>query len=191
MCIECSLLCPLLDEYADRMGVAKRTYLVVKNEYKTYALCNYSTSQHMRNPKIEDMKIKTVKDTHGWDLFLYQGKITIFEPLPLEAKPTDDTDLYLELFDGDLIWKKDVIGRYKNTAYEDACNGRFWLIYGTDYKNAQIKISRWWKRIYVRLKRQKAQKIIFNWWIPICYRLKNEQGEYRMAVRSWQKTLEL
>ena len=37
----------------------------------------------------------------------------------------------------------------------------------TIYRDAQIKISRWW--------------------IPICYKLKNEKGEYRMAVRGWKE----
>ena len=35
--------------------------------------------------------------------------------------------------------------------------------------------------------RLQAQIKISRWWIPICYRLKNEKGEYRMAVRGWNK----
>ena len=36
----------------------------------------------------------------------------------------------------------------------------------------------------------KAQIKISRWWIPICYSLKNEHGEYRMALRSWNKIKE-
>ena len=36
-------------------------------------------------------------------------------------------------------------------------------------------------------KKIKAVNKIGTWWIPICYKLKDENGELRMAKKSWKK----
>jgi hypothetical protein len=111
MCINCNLLTPLLDSEADVLGVPRRTYLVfestlvrkgisapptAQNRNQIY---NYRTLPFIAQPAEGSYTKETVD---GIDL--YKGKLRILGPLPAELKPDASADLYLELFEGDLVW---------------------------------------------------------------------------------------
>ena len=104
------MLNPLSDKAAEILGVEKRTYLVFGislydimkenncGKYDWYS-CYVRNSKTLRciDGDMDDYEKITVK---GVDL--YKGKL-VKKPLPI-PKPSDEIDLYLELFEGDIVW---------------------------------------------------------------------------------------
>lgn len=105
MCINCNLLTPLSDAAAEILGVPKRKYLVIGNRTYNIVPDGKGFSNAIYNFKTMS-KIKPSPDTMNKivvnGITLYEGKLIIKEPLPLEYKPNDDEELYLELFEGEL-----------------------------------------------------------------------------------------
>ena len=113
MCINCSLLSPVTDEFAEYLGVEKRKYLVVghstfdffeKGYFTGKAFCNdlinYKTIDFFSYPELPNPKIITKdKITLG----LYEAKLNVEGSLPIQYK-FDGCDKYNELFNGEIKW---------------------------------------------------------------------------------------
>ena len=91
------------DESADSLGVERRKYLGTSNqEIKTsFAVYNYGTTGCVSVP-INSVKRVVKKDSRTY--IIYEGKLRVNIPLPIEFKPTAEDDLYSELFEGDITW---------------------------------------------------------------------------------------
>jgi hypothetical protein len=128
MCINCNLLTPITDEFADYIGVERRKYLTFDSltykitNYKvkgtSYTLYNFYTLDFFRidmdslkelvvNFKSNKKDKNKDNDEHEDEqsIVLYEGKIKMIRPLPINdeglnyiKKRTRD-ELYLECFD--------------------------------------------------------------------------------------------
>lgn len=112
MCINCRIIAPLSDDAAELLGVEKRKYLVYgktlyklmtdagKNKFGGYnnSLHNYNTMKYF---SFDDRNF--IKKNVG-KYELYEGKLRFARPIPASFKPPEGSDLYLELFEGDLVW---------------------------------------------------------------------------------------
>jgi len=104
---------PLSDSAAELLGVEKRKYLVFgntlyktmldagKGKYSGYSNYIYNT-QTLKCVSYEDRNFPTI-EVNG--IKLYEGKLKIIRPLPLKIKPPENTDLYSELFEGEIKWQ--------------------------------------------------------------------------------------
>ena len=114
MCINCRIITPLTDDAADLLGVPRRKYLTYgknlydlmlkngKNKFGGYnnVIHNYKT---LKCVSYDDRNFKPF-EVNGIEI--YEGKLKIISPLPLN-KPPEDIDMYLELFEGEVIWAGD------------------------------------------------------------------------------------
>lgn len=113
MCINCNLITPVTDEFAEYLGVEKKKYLVqgcttvpfidkLKGQPWSNSLYNYKTIDFFAVYPVKNIDVK--KD--GTTVRLYEGKINVIGPLPNKCKYSGWDD-YIELFDKEIIWEDD------------------------------------------------------------------------------------
>ena len=103
---------PLSDSAAEILGVEKRKYLVFGNSLYSTMLnagkgkySGYSNSIYNGNTiKCVSYKDRNFDSITVNGIELFEGKLTVIRPLPLQFKPPEGTDLYLELFNGEIKW---------------------------------------------------------------------------------------
>lgn len=123
MCVNCNLLVPVTDKFAEYLGVEKRKYLAYGNETNMFQLNFEKTSNALVNYKTLDFfklvepMITVSVEKDGFKITLYEGKIQILYPLPVRYRY--NVDKYLELFDGELLWaeKPPVPPKLTNLSY--------------------------------------------------------------------------
>lgn len=132
MCINCNLICPVIDYYADAVGVERRKYVaassslnhihwdpdVVSKENFYFAsnqLLNYKTSQCFRFGKWDE--VPSIVVTHeGHDVRLYEYFYEIIKPLPHELLNRINVsydNMYFELF----RWKDEPVDENTSMFY--------------------------------------------------------------------------
>jgi hypothetical protein len=126
MCINCNLLTPVTDEFADFLGVEKRKYLTIGHDTyynekdadgnmktimgTTNNLYNYYTLDFFRvdtnSFKTLEVNIKSNSENpKDKTIVLYEGKIKMIRPFPKNLQKLDymknlnRDELYLECFD--------------------------------------------------------------------------------------------
>lgn len=131
MCVNCNLVTPVTDVFADFLGVERRKYLVrgrdtydlwLSDEYKAFCtdrglfdekmdtIPPESSSNHLYNYRtvkyfsVMGFSGSTTVVKCGKTLTLLEGKITVLAPLPVALQKMERWDEYLDMFDGEVTW---------------------------------------------------------------------------------------